>query len=720
MRALVCRAFLVFVLVVGASAPALAQSAIAGVVKDSSGAVLPGVTVEASSPAIIEGSKSAVTDGNGRYQIVELRPGVYAVTFTLAGFQTLKREGIELPAAFTATVNADLTVGAIAETLTVTGQTPVVDTRGSVAQSVMSRQVMDTIPTGRDIFAIGQLIPGVTTSSPDVGGTKGMQQPTLQVHGSSNNDMVYQHDGMTMQHVAFSGNQTGFYANDAGIEEVVYQTSALPAEAPHGGVQINMVPREGGNAFHGTLFYTAANSSMQTNNGSPELTARGLTARNHLDSISDFNVSGGGPIKRDRLWWFAMYRRWGANSFVANTFNKDGSQALDDNMLNDVGVRFTWQINRRNKINISHDEGWKWRGHRRANTPSGTVFVDPEAATEQNTVTKFLAFVKWYSTVTNRWLVEAGMGLQPVDYNLAYEKEVKPTDVSTLDFITGVLSKAANIDTQCRGRMKSFTAATSYVTGTHNFKTGLQARQGYMQEEFRANGDMLLRLRNGVPDSVDAYNTPLKHRENIWDMGIYAQDSWKVSRVTLNLGVRYDHFNAGLPAQGAPGGTFMGPRQFAAAPDIVVFDTVVPRMGMVYDLFGNGKTAIKASLSKYVRMEGTSLVSDVNPNYMSTDRRSWTDLNKNGLAELNELGPSTGFKAGVNRRVDPDLKRPYQWEWVAQVDHELMERFSISFGYFGRKFYDLYAIKNLLVPASAYIPVVITNPLTNQPLTVYN
>ena len=345
--------------------PAAAQSAIAGVVKDDSGGVLPGVTVEASSPALIQGTRTASTDGSGQYKIIDLRPGVYTVSFSLTGFGTVRREGIQLPASFTATVNVDLKVGALEETLNVTGQSPVVDTQSSVSQSVMNRAVLDTIPTGRDVWSAGQLIAGVTTSSPDVGGTKGMQQPTLQVHGSASSDNTYQQDGVTIQHVAFSGNQTGFYYNDGDMEEVVYRTSALPAESAYGGVQINMVPREGGNAFKGAVFMSAASSSMQSDNVDGDLTRRGLTAANHIDNVYNANLSLGGPIKPNKLWFFGTFRRWGANSFVANTFNPDGTQALDDNRLTNTAIRTTWQVTPKNKVNVLYSHGAKWRGHRR-------------------------------------------------------------------------------------------------------------------------------------------------------------------------------------------------------------------------------------------------------------------------------------------------------------------------------------------------------------------
>jgi hypothetical protein len=223
------RVAIFYALTVFCAAPAAAQSAIAGLVKDSSGAVLPGVTVEASSPSLIEGVRTAVTDGTGQFRIQDLRPGEYTVTFSLTGFRQVKRTGIILPVSFTATVNTEMAVGTLEEAITVSAASPLIDVRSSVSQSVVNREALDTIPTGKDPFAVGQLIAGVTTSTPDVGGTQIMQQPTLQVHGSSNNDNVFMVDGVQIQHIGFGGNQTGFYFNDGLMDEISYQTSSLPA-----------------------------------------------------------------------------------------------------------------------------------------------------------------------------------------------------------------------------------------------------------------------------------------------------------------------------------------------------------------------------------------------------------------------------------------------------------------------------------------------------------
>jgi hypothetical protein len=699
-------------------AAASAQSAIVGVAKDSTGGVLPGVTVAAASPALIERTRSAVTDSSGQYKIVDLRPGTYTVTFSLPGFTIVRREGIVLPTAFTATINAELQLATVQETVTVAGDSPVVDLQSSVAQSVMDAKVLDTVPTGRDVFAVAQLISGVTTSRPDVGGSEGMQQPTLQVHGSSTRDMTYQQDGMPINHSFGVGNQTGFYYNEDAIQEISYQTSALPAEVSQGGVRINMIPKEGGNAFHGGLFATGANGTMQSDNQSDELQRRGLRAPNSLDRIYDMNVSLGGPIRPDRLWFFGSFRRWGSDRLVANTFNPDGTQAVDDNRLTDALGRVTVQLSERNKLSASYDKGWKFRGHRRSNF--NATFFSPEASFVQNTIDNTITQVRWTSPVTSHLLLDAGISFLKVAYSLGYQPEVGPDDLAVFDFVTSTLMNAAIYEFTSDALIRGYTASASYVTGAHNVKAGFQLREGPYHDTYAMHGDTLVRLRNGAPDSVDIYNTPVSERERLdGDLGLYAQDSWTMKRLTVNGGVRYERFKLTIPEQTAPAGHWVPERRFAAI-HVVDWSSVVPRIGVAYDLFGTGKTALKASASKYMQNEGVNLAQSVNPMQRTTAQRAWRDLNGNMLPEEDELGPSTGFRGGVSTRIDPDIERPYNWEYAISVQHELMPQLAVTAGYYRRTIENLYAVRNVLVPPDAYSPVTIANPLTGGPLTVYN
>ena len=303
---------------------ARAQSAITGVVKDTSGAVLPGVTVEASSDALIEKSKAVVSDGEGVYRIVDLRPGTYVVTFSLTGFATIRREGIELPSEFTATINADMRVGALEESITVSGDAPVVDVSTAVHTQVLNRDAMDAIPTGRSIQGMGQLVVGINLNLPDTGGARAMQQTYMSTHGMTTANTTVMVDGMMVNGLQGDGAIQSYF-NDAMNQEVSYQTSGIGAETSAGGVRLNMIPREGGNRFSGDFKSAYRPGDWQANNITQRHVDRGLTTGNATDRIIDFTFAQGGPIKKDKLWFFASARYFSVNNFIAGTVTDEGS-----------------------------------------------------------------------------------------------------------------------------------------------------------------------------------------------------------------------------------------------------------------------------------------------------------------------------------------------------------------------------------------------------------
>src|SRR3984893_11655809 len=306
---------------------ALAQAVITGVVKDSSGAVLPGVSVEAASPALIEKVRTAFTDGTGQYRIEDLRPGIYSVTFTLTGFNTFKREGIELTGDFTATINAELRVGALAETITVTGATPIVDVQGVSRQKVLTTEVVEAVPTGKYFVNLGILIPGVSAScsgacytgvTQDTGGANGDNSSTLIVHGSRFRDQRISINNMVVR------GSTGYLGvtgpNIEAMQETQIDTSGADASVGTGGVRINVVPKEGGNIFRGGLFLTGTNENLQSDNLDQSLKDRGLAAQSRIKSVYDVAGTFGGPIKKDKLWFFLSYRYNDAQNYAANVF----------------------------------------------------------------------------------------------------------------------------------------------------------------------------------------------------------------------------------------------------------------------------------------------------------------------------------------------------------------------------------------------------------------
>src|SRR5437764_1752263 len=371
------RIFAAVVLVFGFASGAFAQASasIAGTVRDSSGAVLPGVTVEASSPVLIEKSRTAVTDNAGQFRIEQLRGGVYAVTFTLQGFQTLKREGVELSGSFAATVNVDLKVGAVAETVTVTGETPVVDIVSATKQRVVDQELLVAIPTGRTPQVAAFLIPGVSLSNVDVGGTNIINTTggSLSVHGGNLGDTRLLIDGVTIANTEGTGYSANMLPNMTSTQEVAVDYSAATAESISGGLQINMIPKTGANRYSGSLFATGATSGLQNSNTDATLVARGLATPNSVKAQADVNPGFGGPLKQDALWFYTAARFTNQENYVGGLFqNKNAGditkwtyvpdtahQAVNAATEKSVNLRLTWQTSPKNKLNFFYDQHWR-------------------------------------------------------------------------------------------------------------------------------------------------------------------------------------------------------------------------------------------------------------------------------------------------------------------------------------------------------------------------
>jgi hypothetical protein len=416
---------------------AFAQSAIAGIVKDTTGAVLPGVTVEVASPVLIERVRSAITDAQGQYKIVDLRPGTYTVTFALPGFATVKRDGIELPANFTAPVNGELRIGALEETVTVSGASPVVDVQQAVTQQVLPQQLLDAVPTGgRNIQSVGATLVGVTQSQPDVGGAQGMQQTYLAAHGSDPKDNYIMVDGIRLNGIEGDG-AIQQYFNEGMFSEMSYQTGGISAETSGGGVRLNMIPKDGGNTLKGDLFFSATRASLQANPLTPELVSAGLQAGNALDSIHDLNISAGGPIKVNRVWVFGSMRHWGVNQTLANSFysatpfsptdtvfSPDLSrQAVDNNLIKSFMTRVTWQVSPKNKFSFYMDKLIKFRGHEQNSVAGVSALWSEDTFSTRQPKQYYMSEAKWTGVWTTRLLFEAGVGINNESYTTG---EVQP------------------------------------------------------------------------------------------------------------------------------------------------------------------------------------------------------------------------------------------------------------------------------------------------------
>ena len=723
-----------------AAAAAVAQDAVvAGVVRDTGGGVLPGVTVEASSPSLIEKSRSIVTDGAGIYRIIALVPGTYTVTFSLEGFSRLERQGIEVRAATTVPVNAELQVGTVSEMITVAGASPIVDTQTVSAVTVMTREIIDNVPLQRNIQTLGILIPGTGlqtvggSTGRDVGGSAQGEQTPLSYRGSTNSIAAF--DGMRTGVLA-AGGQFGSYANDGAVQEISYSTGADSAEMAQAGLLINVIPKEGGNTFKGSV---AANwtggDAWNGNNLDDRLRALGLTDVSHIRKIYDLAPAYGGPIKRDRLWFFGAARVLGTDKTIVDTyFDADPNPyrytpdldrpAINDDRQTDLQLRLTMKLNDRNKLTGFIDKPTKYRGHYTA----GAATTPPEARVQQVVTFAYVGNLKWMATLTPRLLLESGYGVTDYRYARIYEPQVQPTDFTIVDQILNRTFNAAPNNLFNESRLETSSSKLTWVTGRNSLSGGVTVNRGPFRARTVQNGQIAMRFGNTTVNAdANGYGPnqvtlvmPTRLDANMQaETGFWVSNKLTYKRATITTGLRYDWFlgevleSSVLPSVWSAGVTYPKEKNTPNWKDLS------PRLGVAYDLFGHGRTVVKASVSKYVDAQTVAFATSANPLSRLTGSQAltWTDnsgdftiFNPDGSVQdidfnprapidprtglpQNELAPLGGSTFGQlvpnTTRVDPAIRegfgvRGYSWEYSVSLQQEILPRVAAGVNYYRR------------------------------------
>jgi hypothetical protein len=703
---LVSRTLLFLACVVALPTLAHAQASVAGIVRDASGAVLPGVTVEAASPALIEKTRTTATDGSGQYRITDLPPGSYVLTFSLSGFTTVKREGLVISGSGVVPVNADLKVGNLTETITVTGESPLVDTQSTRRETVIKAETLATLPATRGYGSILATVPALNIGG--VAGAGATTAPTtpemmfFTAHGGDSSEGRILTNGLTLA-APFGGGGTSTLTYDvANAEEMQVLVSGGLGEAETGGPSMNLVPKSGGNRFSGSAFYSTSGDWASSNNVDAELEAVGISNPPTLRKNWDISGSLGGPIKKDRLWFFGSVRHWGnaavRDFVVANKFAGDPShwdfapdttlepREVDGRKI--YNIRLTGQATQKNRLQfyVEHQQrcsgsslkpggggcreaGAGWVGQGRifgANTGA------PESWPGYHDFPYDVAQATWSAPISSRLLLEAGFSR--FHYGFARFGMAPPDGLTDLIPVTEQSSVNGRTNLTYRGIYDpldfafndndatpyNWRGSAAYVTGAHNLKVGYQGSY-FISHAGRVPNSTQLRyvfnsrrdaVTNNVilnPTGVGYYLTPRwDQHDRTQTVGLYAQDQWTRGRMTFQAAIRYDRAKSWAPAEG--NGTTVTSRfnprpiTFDETPEVRGYNDITPRVGFAYDVFGTGRTALKVNAGKYVQAAtADSIYSANNPAariVTSVASRGWTDSNANFVVDCDLTNPA--------------------------------------------------------------------------------
>jgi hypothetical protein len=752
------------------SVPALAsaQPAIAGSVRDQFGTALEGVTVEVAGPALIEKVRTTTTDENGRYRVDDMRPGVYRIRFTSEGWQTLVLERVELRGSFTADIDAELSLGDFTQALTVVANLPVIDMRSAKREITVSGDLVQSLPTARGYNALIVLVPGVVTNTNDT--VAGPAATAFPFHGGRTSEGRLLIDGLTVGSPP-AGNAATIFDLDIGqAEEVTFTTTGALGESETGGVAVNVIPKAGGNTRQSSLFGGGSGPKLQADNLTAPLIAQNVSPNARFTKAYDVSGTIGGPIATDRVWYFGG-AHLGANTRPSTNvyYNRNAGRpdewlyvpdrsrpSYSDRTFEKGSVRLTWQATPRNKISGLWDVQETCRKCTGATAGQAEPQrISPEAVGvlgRRLDVTQ----VAWSSQVNDRLLLEVGYG--GTFFGVGnFERDPNPTrdlvrvveqcasGCAANGGIPGLTYRSQDYSVAHTGSYL-WKGSVSYLTGAHTLKVGYQHTLMTDDRTWITNTQNLTyRFDNGRPNQLTQSISPWVNDARVgWD-AVFAQEEWTHGRATVQTALRFDRAGSWFPEQ------VLGPSRFLPVPIVVPetrgvdsYTDISPRFGIAYDVTGNGVTAIKMSIGRYLEGAGAmGTYANANPTLRMPQTtmvfgtagvtRSWIDDNRNLVPDCDLLAPGTQDLRGtggdfcgalsnenfgrnvLTNSFDPRVLsgwgvRPSDWNLTVSLQQKLSRRSSMDLSYTRRSYRGFTVLDNLSLQSEDLTPFSIVAP----------
>jgi len=700
----------------GQAAGTAAGGAIWGKVTDETGAVLPGVSVTLAGASVM-GEPQAVTNDQGIYRFPALPPGTFKLTFALTGFNTIVRDGITLTASFTATVDAQLKLSTVAETIEVSGQSPVLDAVNTHVATTWTKDALASTPSARDLWSILAASPAIQmVNRVDVGGSTA---------GTQTNYVAYGIQGQTKSVVegiiALEGsNSPMFYYDFGSFEEVNIGAASQGADMATPGVQAVWVSKSGGNAYHGDFYTDYESRRFEASNIDQAQRAKGVLAgSNKIDKIQDLNGGVGGYLKKDALWWYGSGRREQLKVAQSNLLD-----SLFETRLYNATGKLTYQLNKDNKFVGYAMYGLKIQPYRMvAQSVTGSTAIYTTGSTIEQHDGTIIAKGEWNRTFGDRLFLEARVAGMKDDWTYSPHS----TDPRREDLVTQVVTGGTYNWNQIQTRPQTTGALTYFKDGlfgaSHNLKLGWELQKEDVQQRWSDfyPGNIVNVFRNSVPAEVYLGLAPLNSVNRLYWYSGYANDTIVRGAVSLNLGLRFDHYRSAYPDQSRPANPFAAAASYSAADNLATWNKFAPRLGLAWK--ATPRTVIKGNVSRFYFNPSLTVPNAVNPNQSPQwNRYTWTDLNGNTKWDAGEQGTLLGSKAaGSPTALSPALDDPHTDEVAGWLERELGQDFALHTGFVYRRTNDLFLTVNALAPFSAFnVPTTAVDPVTGNVLQLHN